>query len=355
MESTAKQIRAYALVQTLEQTFRDLMTLWSDAGDELDDMLQPNYPFNYSMDDMWAETQKWMDGMTAHPIIPPKAETVNEGKIYLFVDGLYHGEFDGSDEAALRACEIKGIDPTEMKDSGEGWADYICNEIDAEIIHESDYRFYQGNNHPANRMELKEFYNEFEDAEFSWDGNQWFKGKHRPSINWNGFACPYFDYDTAKAILATCEDSKVHYDADRDMWVHEYMDDPPFEYEGILFDGVKMYAIGAWNWTWSARPIEPRKKITVYDLTNGRMLLKCAISNFEIHPCKEIDGHVEQCDDEPNPDFYSVYIRYHQNASNGHCGGIDCIADCDTWEEATNFVNLLMAMFKGMFMMQTES
>lgn len=37
----------------------------------------------------------------------------------------------------------------------------------------------------------------------------------------------------------------------------------------------------------------------------------------------------------------------------GHFGGIDCIADCDTYDEATNFVNLLMAMFKGMFMMQT--
>lgn len=347
-------IRAYALVGQLKETLKDLMIEWQ--GHELDHMLEANYPFNQCISDMWADVQRWHDAMPdPHPVQPQATE---QGKTYLFVNGLYQGEFDSQNDAAMRACELKGIDKDEVKNSGEGYADYVCNLFendnqDIEIIHETDYRFYQGDNHPANRMELKEFWNEFTDAEFSC-GDYWYKGKHRPLINWNGFACPYFTYETAEAILrdvCNLEDAAFRYDESRDMFILTYQGVEDHEWEGLLFDGVKMYAIGAFNWTWSVRNIEPKKTIRVHDMAND--LLKSSISNFEIHACKQVGDHVEQCDDNPNPDFWSVYVRYIPTASNGNFGGCDCIADCDTFEEASQFVKLMMEIFKRMFMMQT--
>lgn len=255
METTAKKIRAYALVQTLEHAFRDLMTLWGDAGgDELDQMLNPNFPFNQSFDDQWASVRNWLDQMP-DPHAPVQ-EPENTGNFYAFVNGLYYGEFERADDAALKVCEVLGIDPNEMKNSDcRDWATWLYDQAPKnshEIVHEADYRFAQGDNHPANRMELKEFWNEFEDGLFVCCDDKTYRGKYRPSIRWNGWACPYFTRETAEAILRDIPDSTYRYDESRDMLILQYMNDEPQEWEGLLFDGVTMYAIGSHDWTWEA-------------------------------------------------------------------------------------------------------
>lgn len=61
-------------------------------------------------------------------------------------------------------------------------------------------------------------------------------------------------------------------------------------------------------------------------------------ANFEIHGviddpkvgCYQVDG-------DEQPDFYSVYVRY----QNEDFRGLECIADCDTKEEAEQLVSFL--------------
>lgn len=58
---------------------------------------------------------------------------------------------------------------------------------------------------------------------------------------------------------------------------------------------------------------------------------------FEIHPCRIFSSGdhelVEQCDTE-EAEFWSVYIHLKE-------GGLSCIADCNSREEAEKFVGLL--------------
>lgn len=354
--------RAIAQVQVLAQAWEQLSQTWNEIqgiGDEragvLDRMLCDHYPFAESFDDI--NMDAWCKAVTSYDI-KPEPTPEDKGKIYLFVDGLYQGEYDGSDDAAMRACELMGIDKGEVKNSGEGWADYICNlhnnnNQDVEIIHETDYRFYQGNNHPANRMELKEFWNEFVDAEFRCDDQVWYKGKHRPNIRWNGWACPYFTRETAEAILRDIPDTTFRYDEARDMIIMTYQGIEDHEWEGILFDGVKMYAIGAYNWTWQDRKpnvdemhteepeTPPMPEDKVYNLINADDLLKSPITDIEIHACRQEDDQVTQCDDDEMPDFYSVYVRYLPTGTNAQFGGIECVADCSTYEAARDLKKLI--------------
>lgn len=149
--SNSKLIRAYALVQILEQTFCDLSTLWGDGdSEEMDEMLQPNYPFNESFDDLWVRVRRWMDTMpNPHPEKAP--EPKEEGVFYLFVDGKYINEYQSSDLAAVQAAHLMDVDIDMMRNSGEDWSTWLCdhtNKHSHEIIHESDYRFAQGNWHP---------------------------------------------------------------------------------------------------------------------------------------------------------------------------------------------------------------
>lgn len=267
MDTLALKTRAIAQVQVLAQAWEMLQQTWSEIqaiGDErrdvLDRMLCDHYPFNESFDDLAIEVADWCKAITSYDIKPEPVAAEDAGKTYLFVDGLYQGEFDGSNDAAMRACELMGIDKGEVMNSGEGWADYICNlhdnnNQDVEIIHETDYRFYQGNNHPANRMELKEYWKEFVPAFFSIDGGKEYEGVHRPNVRWNGWACPYFTFETANTLLTELE-IPFKYNEERDMFEVEdqsYPEEGPDQYEGLLFDGVKRYAIGAWGWVWDAR------------------------------------------------------------------------------------------------------
>lgn len=64
------------------------------------------------------------------------------------------------------------------------------------------------------------------------------------------------------------------------------------------------------------------------------------IDNLEVHPCMEIneEGDVEQCEPE-EAQFWSVYVHYEG-------GGLDCIADCDTSDQAYELVNFLKELIK---------
>lgn len=94
-----------------------------------------------------------------------------------------------------------------------------------------------------------------------------------------------------------------------------------------------------------AQPV--KRGITVYNLTDPTYnhFPLGTFSEFEIHPCIEEDTHVTQIDENDTriPDFWSVYLRYSPDTyqPNSPRGGLDCIADTDTKEEAEAFKALL--------------
>lgn len=58
---------------------------------------------------------------------------------------------------------------------------------------------------------------------------------------------------------------------------------------------------------------------------------------YEVHPCREISpGVVEQCDEGEQPDFWSVYIHLVS-------GGLQCIADCNSEQDAQALVDILLS------------
>lgn len=73
---------------------------------------------------------------------------------------------------------------------------------------------------------------------------------------------------------------------------------------------------------------------------------------LEIHPCKEYnkgtpEAFVEQVDPtEETPDFWSVYVHYNPKSNTDEFGGLECIADCDTEEEAESVVSFLTTFAK---------
>lgn len=72
-----------------------------------------------------------------------------------------------------------------------------------------------------------------------------------------------------------------------------------------------------------------------------------AFNALEIHPCREYEkgtptAFVEQC--EPSEaEFWSVYVRYNPKTNKEEFGGLECIADCDTEEEAKQLEKFLTA------------
>ncbi len=83
----------------------------------------------------------------------------------------------------------------------------------------------------------------------------------------------------------------------------------------------------------------------VYNLADMALPEKFPLAtfdSFEVHPCIEEDGGTSQIDstDEQTPHFWSVYVRYKPNADSDF-GGLDCVADCATQEEAETFKALL--------------
>lgn len=79
---------------------------------------------------------------------------------------------------------------------------------------------------------------------------------------------------------------------------------------------------------------------------NISSIITSPFSNFEVHGCIEEDGHIHQCDNGETPQFWSVYVRYIPIPSNDHFGGLSCIADCDTNEEANDLCALFEAIYQ---------
>lgn len=68
-----------------------------------------------------------------------------------------------------------------------------------------------------------------------------------------------------------------------------------------------------------------------------------SFDGFEVHPNKEYFGEdyesfVEQCE-ESEAEFYSIYTH-------NVAGGLWCIMDCETKQDAENMVELLISLIK---------
>lgn len=85
---------------------------------------------------------------------------------------------------------------------------------------------------------------------------------------WNGWACPHFSREQADAVVAawnaflarnqitTC--APAFYDAATDEYVwpvdttdSRFDEEPEDRTGGTDRDGMRLYSIGAWSWTWS--------------------------------------------------------------------------------------------------------
>jgi hypothetical protein len=89
-----------------------------------------------------------------------------------------------------------------------------------------------------------------------------FKGIYDPKVNWNGFKCPYFDLETAKQVLSI-QDTKEKC-KENDYYYYELSEDLKSIIEissnildvcdSIIFEGVRYYPIGYFNWCWIKVP-----------------------------------------------------------------------------------------------------
>lgn len=82
--------------------------------------------------------------------------------------------------------------------------------------------------------------------------NQRFEG-YAHGQEWNGWACPLFDFDQAQQLVKAYQqqNQNAYYDQALDAFI--FVDDVVEEQEefGVLeMDGRKLYAIGAGAWIW---------------------------------------------------------------------------------------------------------
>ncbi len=75
---------------------------------------------------------------------------------------------------------------------------------------------------------------------------------------WNGFACPYFPFESAQRLmLVLCAAGQTaFYDEKTDEFVcaeEDYEDDPD-RYGALEVEGLgKLYSVGAFAWTWGRK------------------------------------------------------------------------------------------------------
>lgn len=98
----------------------------------------------------------------------------------------------------------------------------------------------------------------FRRASFSGDWNETPVRGFSDGNRWNGWAMPYFEFDTAQAIAAEFEgeDSTLRYQKDIDAFIYTSANcpDAPEAYAGTWIDiegkPMKVYPIGAGSWCW---------------------------------------------------------------------------------------------------------
>jgi hypothetical protein len=69
---------------------------------------------------------------------------------------------------------------------------------------------------------------------------------------WNGWACPYFSFETAKEIIESHNsflNSRAWYDENEDKFVVQFPAETE-EYYPIVANGEKLYPIGSMAWIW---------------------------------------------------------------------------------------------------------
>lgn len=79
-----------------------------------------------------------------------------------------------------------------------------------------------------------------------------------PAVRWNGWACPYFDFDEASRMAGEFAginpDEEMAYDPERDCFFVSYAGeggDVIEEYYGVDADGEVLYPIGNALWIWT--------------------------------------------------------------------------------------------------------
>src|SRR5690554_852187 len=102
---------------------------------------------------------------------------------------------------------------------------------------------------------------EFQRARFSTDAllEMRFEG-FTDGETWNGWACPYFTHDVAKAVLRASQKNGYNwsYEVQTDAFVVSHRDDPE-DYEPERFEAIRIdienesfvvYGVGSFSWTW---------------------------------------------------------------------------------------------------------
>ena len=96
----------------------------------------------------------------------------------------------------------------------------------------------------------------FEKAIFVLDAfeDEQFEGYTRGET-WNGFACPYFPFESAQHLMnvLSAVGQVAFYDEENDQFVcaeEDYQDDPD-RYEAVMVKELgKLYPVGSFAWTW---------------------------------------------------------------------------------------------------------
>lgn len=69
--------------------------------------------------------------------------------------------------------------------------------------------------------------------------------------DWNGWACPYFEFEIGQKIVAahTSQGQKAWFDEGNDSFVFEIQDEKEI-YPAVKENGKKIYPIGNGSWIW---------------------------------------------------------------------------------------------------------
>lgn len=132
--STEKQMQAYILAQRLEQALRDLTALWSDAGEDIDTLLTPNYPFDRCIGDVWTDVRNWVDGVHFTQPTPKNVQQVKDAQDFI---EKWHPNYSASYDIAtindlelLMSLQQEDIPSEEITDTAQNLLD---NEYEGNI------------------------------------------------------------------------------------------------------------------------------------------------------------------------------------------------------------------------------
>ncbi len=78
-----------------------------------------------------------------------------------------------------------------------------------------------------------------------------------PSVNWNGYACPYFTKEVGLRIVDAMRQHGGEHEYDEAFDTFKFVGDfEPEIFDAVEVEGKKLYAIGAFAWCWIIVPPE---------------------------------------------------------------------------------------------------